>query len=147
MPSIHKYLNVIVCQLSVVQILQRGRYLYKPEHHLNLLKLTLLGPSLVYKDVLCVFMRVYVCVCVCVGAFHTFRLRAANAPIANTSDLFDVDFQVAGVAVLHYKKTIFATKSGNSRAGIIVTHRSVLQCVENKSLFTKPISNNLYTKY
>ena len=119
---IHKYLNVLVGQLSVVQILQRERYLYKPVHHLNLVKLTLVGPSLVYKGVLCV--RVCVCVRVffCVHAIHS-DFAQPTLPYSEYTHPVDADFQVAAVAVFHYQKKVIATQSGNSRAGIIITHR------------------------
>ena len=96
---IHKYLNVLVCQLSVVQILQRERYLYKPVHHLKLAERALFCCSLVHKHVLHV------------GEY------ISHAQV-NTPDLADADFQVAGVAVFRYQHKVYATRSGNSRVGI-----------------------------
>ena len=93
---VHKYLYVLVCHLSAVQILQRERYLYKPVHHLKLAELPLSCCSLVHKDVLHV------------GEYMS------HAQV-NTPDLADADFQVAGVAVFRYRHKVFATRSGNSR--------------------------------
>ena len=101
-------LNVLVRHFSVVQILQRERYLYKPVHDLEFVELAPLPRSLVHKGVL------HVC------AFHT---HSESAP-ANTPHHADAHSQVARAAVLRYETKVLADRSGNGGVSAL-THGPV----------------------